>query len=116
MRNADVRRGAGRAEPGCPTAAAGAPAAAAAPTAPSGAGSIDPLMAQIRSVIPYDRALLTRHEPGSKTLTTLLSHTPGHCEWRERQTLTLEGTAARWAIRQRRPRVDRGLASPQGRI
>src|SRR5437667_1763322 len=101
---------------GVPAPAAGAPAAAAAPTAPSGAGSIDPLMAQIRSLIPYDRALLTRHEPGSKTLTTLLSHTPGHCEWREGQTLTLEGSAAGWAIRHRRPRVDRDLASTQGRF
>src|SRR2546427_2136764 len=101
---------------GVPAPAAGTPAAAAAPTAPSGAGSIDPLMAQIRSLIPYDRALLTRHEPGSKTLTTLLSHTPGHCEWREGQTLTLEGSAAGWAIRHRKPRVDRDLASTQGRF
>src|SRR5256712_694882 len=101
---------------GVPAPAAGAPAAAAAPTPPSGAGSIDPLMAQIRSLIPYDRALLTRHEPGSKTLTTLLSHTPGHCEWREGQTLTLEGSTAGWAIRHRRPRVDRDLASTQGRF
>src|SRR5712692_3734017 len=96
-----------------PALAAGAPVA---PTAESGAGSVDPLMAQIRSLIPYDRALLTRHEPGSKTLTTLLSHTPGHCEWREGQTLTLEGSAAGWAIRHRRPRVDRDLASTQGRF
>src|SRR5438132_552426 len=101
---------------GVPAPAAGAPAAAAAPTAPSGAGSIDPLMAQIRSLIPYDHPLLTRNEPGSKTLTTLLSHTPGHCEWREGQTLTLEGSAAGWVIRHRRPRVDRDLASTQGRF
>src|SRR5213594_877373 len=89
---------------------------AAAPSAETGAGGLEPLMAQIRSLIPYDRALLTRHEPGSKTLTTLLSHTPGHCEWREGQTLTLEGSAAGWAIRHRRPRVDRDLASNQGRF
>jgi len=101
---------------GVPALAAGAPAAAVAPPTESGAGSVDPLMAQNRSLIPSDRALLTRHEPGSKTLTTLLSHTPGHCEWREGQTLTLEGSAAGWVIRHRRPRVDRDLASTQGRF
>src|SRR5438445_9683365 len=89
---------------------------AAAPSAETGTAGFEPLMAQLRSLIPYDRALLTRHEPGSKTLTTLLSHTPGHCEWREGQTLTLEGSAAGWAIRHRRPRVDRDLASTQGRF
>src|SRR5207249_4684783 len=73
-------------------------------------------MAQLRSLIPYDRALLTRHEPRSKTLTTLLAHTPGHCEWRQGQTLTLEGSAAGWVIRHKKPRVDRDLASTQGRF
>ncbi|HZC68868.1 MAG TPA: ATP-binding protein, partial [Nitrospirales bacterium] len=98
---------------GVPTLAAGAPMA---PTAEIGAGGIEPLMAQIRPLIPYDRAFLTRHEPHSKTLTTLLSHTPGHCEWREGQTLTLEGSAAGWVIRHKKPRVDRDLASTQGRF
>ena len=89
---------------------------AAAPIAETGAGSLEPLMAQFRSLIPYDRALLTRHEPRSKTLTTLLAYTPGHCEWREGQTLTLEGSAAGWVIRHKKPRVDRDLASTQGRF
>ncbi len=91
-------------------------APAAAPMTETGSGGLEPLMAQIRSLIPYDRALLTRHEPRSKTLTTLLSHTPGHCEWREGQTLTLEGSAAGWVIRHKKPRVDRDLASTQGRF
>jgi signal transduction histidine kinase len=89
---------------------------AAAPIKETGAGGLEPLMAQFRSLIPYDRALLTRHEPRSKTLTTLLAHTPGHCEWREDQTLTLEGSAAGWVIRHKKPRVDRDLASTQGRF
>ncbi len=96
------------------------PAHAAVPTVTppgeTGAGGLEPLMAQIRSVIPYDRTLLARHEPRSKTLTTLLSHTPGHCEWREGQTLTLEESAAGWVIRHKKPRVDRDLASTQGRF
>src|SRR2546427_9216291 len=62
--------------------AAGAPAAAAAPPAPRGAGGNDPLMAPIPAPIPYDRALLTRPEPASTTLTSRLPRTPGHCEWR----------------------------------
>jgi len=89
---------------------------AAAPSAETGAGGLEPLLAQIRSLIPYDRALVTRHEPRSKTLTTLLAHTPGHCEWREGETLTMEGSAAGWAIRHKKPRVDRDLASTQGRF
>ena len=89
---------------------------AAAPSAEAGTAGLEPLMAQFRSLIPYDRALLTRHEPRSKTLTTLLAHTPGHCEWREGQTLTLEGSAAGWVIRHKKPRVDRDLASTQGRF
>src|SRR5438105_14401470 len=40
-------------------------ALAAAPIADTGARLLDPLMAQFRSLIPYDRALLTRHEPRS---------------------------------------------------
>jgi hypothetical protein len=56
--------------------------------------ALEPLMAQILSLIPYDRALLTRYDAQTKMLTTLLSHTPGHCEWREGQTLTLDGSAA----------------------
>jgi signal transduction histidine kinase len=99
---------------------AGVPALGAVPAAvpikETGAGGLEPLMAQFRSLIPYDRALLTRHEPRSKTLTTLLAHTPGHCEWREGQTLTLEGSAAGWVIRHKKPRVDRDLASTQGRF
>jgi signal transduction histidine kinase len=88
----------------------------AAPIQEAGAGSLEPLMAQLRSLIPYDRVLLARHEPRSKALTTLLAHTPGHCEWREGQTLTLEGSAAGWVIRHKKPRVDRDLASTQGRF
>jgi signal transduction histidine kinase len=78
--------------------------------------TLEPLMAQILSLIPYDRALLTRYDAQTKTLTTLLSHTPGHCEWREGQTLTLDGSAAGWVVRHKKPRMDRDLASTQGRF
>src|SRR5438876_8518829 len=98
---------------GVPALAPGAPVA---PTVEMGAGGLEPLMAQLRSLIPYDRALVTRQEPRSKTLMVLLSYTPGHCEWREGQTLTLEGSAAGWVIRHKKPRVDRDLASTQGRF
>ena len=98
---------------GVPALAPGAPVA---PTVEMGAGGLEPLMAQLRSLIPYDRALVTRPEPRSKTLMLLLSYTPGHCEWREGQTLTLEGSAAGWVIRHKKPRVDRDLASTQGRF
>ncbi|HEV8242728.1 MAG TPA: ATP-binding protein [Nitrospirales bacterium] len=104
-------------------AQAGIPLLCPAPSSPSAALplvmedlALEPLMAQIVSMIPYDRALLTRYDPQTKTLTTLLSHTPGHCEWREGQTLTLDGSAAGWVIRHKKPRMDRDLASTQGRF
>ena len=91
-------------------------APSAAPVFEAGDPGVESLMAQIRSLIPYDRALLTRYDAQTKILTTLLSHTPGHCEWREGQTLTLDGSAAGWVIRHKKPRVDRDLASTQGRF
>ncbi|MDO8546943.1 MAG: ATP-binding protein [Nitrospirales bacterium] len=104
-------------------AMASLPPAVSAPSAPAGAhvseagdAGIDLLMAHIRSVIPYDRVLLTRYDPQAKVLTTLLSHMPGRCEWREGQTLTLDGSAAGWMIRHKKPRMDRDLASTQGRF
>ena len=104
-------------------AQAGIPLLSPAPSSPSAALplvvedlALEPLMIQIVSLIPYDRALLTRYDPRTKTLTTLLSHTPGHCEWREGQTLTLDGSAAGWVIRHKKPRMDRDLASTQGRF
>ena len=74
------------------------------------------LMAEVQIVIPYDRALLTRYETESKLLVGFLSHTPGHFEWRQGQIFTLDGSAAGWAIRHRKPRLDRDLASTQGRF
>ncbi|TSA05236.1 MAG: GHKL domain-containing protein [Nitrospiraceae bacterium] len=106
---------------GIPTMASLAPVPA--PSAPSGApvsetgdAGIELLLAHIRSLIPYDRVLLTRYDPQAKVLTTLLSHMPGRCEWREGQTLTLDGSAAGWMIRHKKPRMDRDLASTQGRF
>jgi signal transduction histidine kinase len=91
-------------------------APSAAPPLEMGDVALEPLMTQILSLIPHDRALLTRYDAQTKTLTTLLSHTPGHCEWREGQTLTLDGSAAGWVIRHKKPRMDRDLASTQGRF
>ena len=106
---------------GIPAMASLAPAPA--PSAPSGTpvsetgdAGIEMLLAHIRSLIPYDRVLLARYDPQAKVLTTLLSHQPGRCEWREGQTLTLDGSAAGWMIRHKKPRMDRDLASTQGRF
>lgn len=96
-----------------------APAPAAllgAPASETGDAGIELLLTHIRSLIPYDRVLLTRYDPQAKVLTTLLSHQPGRCEWREGQTLTLDGSAAGWMIRHKKPRMDRDLASTQGRF
>ena len=77
---------------------------------------MESLMAEIRALIPYDRVLLSQYEPATKTLSTLLSHTPGHCEWRQGETLTLDGSAAGWVFRHKKARLDRDLASTQGRF
>lgn len=90
-------------------------------TAPSPLGRpeepvLESLMAEMRALVPYDRALLTWVEPDGKTLSAFLNHTPGHCEWRQGQTLTLDGSAAGWVIRHKKLRLDRDLASTQGRF
>ncbi len=106
------------AEAGFQAPQTGAPAASHQAAMPAEAGdpAVESLMAQIRSVIPYDRALLSRYDARTKTLTTFLSHIPGQCEWREGPTLTLDASAAGWVIRHKKPRVDRDLASTQGRF
>jgi len=100
--------------------AAGPPAPSPAPSggavSETGDAGLESLLAQIRSLIPSDRVLLTRYDPQAKILTTLLSHQAGRCEWREGQTLTLDGSAAGWVIRHKKPRMDRDLASTQGRF
>jgi signal transduction histidine kinase len=93
-----------------------APVPSAGPVSEAGDAGLESLFAQIRLLIPYDRALLTRYDPHAKILTTLLSHAAGRCEWREGQTLTLDGSAAGWVIRHKKPRMDRDLASTQGRF
>jgi len=82
----------------------------------SGNAGIELLLAQIRLLIPYDRVLLTRYTPQATVVTTVLSHQPGRCEWRDGETLTLDGSAAGWMIRHKKPRLDRDLASTQGRF
>lgn len=74
------------------------------------------LMAEIQTVIPYERALLTWYEAGTKTLAAFLSHAAGQSEWRGGRTLALDGSAAGWVIRHKKPRLDRDLASTQGRF
>jgi signal transduction histidine kinase len=92
------------------------PAEAAGAIAPLDASAMEALMAEIQTVIPYDRALLTRYEHDPKLLVGFLSHSPGHFEWRQGQIFTLDGSAAGWVIRHRKARLDRDLASTQGRF
>jgi signal transduction histidine kinase len=86
------------------------------PESPLEATATEALMAEIQSIIPYDRAILTRLEADSKLLVGFLSHTPGHFEWRQGQIFTLDGSAAGWVIRHKKARLDRDLASTQGRF
>jgi signal transduction histidine kinase len=86
------------------------------PESPLEATATEALMAEVQSIIPYDRALLTRLEADSKLLVGFLSHTPGHFEWRQGQIFTLDGSAAGWVIRHKKARLDRDLASTQGRF
>ncbi len=96
-----------------------APVPAGSTPAPSGEAenqAVDSLMGELRTLIPYDRALLSRYEPDTKTLVAFMSHTGGICEWRQEQPLKLDGSAAGWVVRHKKPRLDRDLASTQGRF
>jgi signal transduction histidine kinase len=94
----------------------GSPSEAVFAEGPLDAAAIEALMAEVQMVIPYDRALLTRYETDPQLLVGFLSHTPGHFEWRQGQIFTLDGSAAGWVIRHKKPRLDRDLASTQGRF
>jgi signal transduction histidine kinase len=83
---------------------------------PLDASAIEAMMTEVQTVIPYDRALLTRYENNAQLLVGFLSHTPGHFEWRQGQIFTLDGSAAGWVIRHKKSRLDRDLASTQGRF
>jgi signal transduction histidine kinase len=78
--------------------------------------TMEALMSELGMVIPYDRALLARYDSHSKLLVGFLSHIPGHFEWRQGHNFTLDGSAAGWVIRHKKPRLDRDLASTQGRF
>ncbi len=83
---------------------------------PLDASAIEAMLTEAQIVIPYDRALLTRYENNAQLLVGFLSHTPGHFEWRQGQIFTLDGSAAGWVIRHKKSRLDRDLASTQGRF
>ncbi len=107
-----------------PVAISAAPMATSSDTLPGLVGSggpldasaIEAMLTEAQTVIPYDRVLLTRYESNAQLLVGFLSHTPGHFEWRQGQIFTLDGSAAGWVIRHKKSRLDRDLASTQGRF
>ncbi|BCA55778.1 hypothetical protein W02_29180 [Nitrospira sp. KM1] len=81
------------------------------------------VLAEANQTVPYDRAWVCHYDPMAGNVEVLGiagdlkgEQKDGRKEMKAGQRLTLDSSAAGWAIRHRKPRVDHDLASTQGRF
>lgn len=86
-------------------------------------GKIEMVLAEIGQVVAYDRAWVCHYDPlaGNVEVLGLGGDAKGDQKDAKKdlkpgQRLTLDSSAAGWAVRHRKPRVDHDLASTQGRF
>ena len=86
-------------------------------------GKIETVLAEICQVVAYDRAWVCHYDPlaGNVEVLGLGGDVKGDQKDAKKdlkpgQRLTLDSSAAGWAVRHRKPRVDHDLASTQGRF
>jgi signal transduction histidine kinase len=86
-------------------------------------GKIETVLTEIGQVVAYDRAWVCHYDPlaGNVEVLGLGGDTKGDPKDAKKdlkpgQRLTLDSSAAGWAVRHRKPRVDHDLASTQGRF
>lgn len=84
---------------------------------------IETVLAEANQYVAYDRAWACHYDPlaGNVEVLGLAGDTKGEQKDTKRdmkagQRLTLDSSAAGWAVRHRKPRVDHDLASTQGRF
>lgn len=86
-------------------------------------GKIEAVLAEAHQYVTYDRAWACYYDPlaGNVEVLGLVGDMKGEQkdakkELKPGQRLTLDSSAAGWAVRHRKPRVDHDLASTQGRF
>ncbi|MBX3301528.1 MAG: GAF domain-containing protein [Nitrospira sp.] len=86
-------------------------------------GKIEAVLAEAHQYVAYDRAWACYYDPlaGNVEVLGLVGDLKGEQkdakkELKPGQRLTLDSSAAGWAVRHRKPRVDHDLASTQGRF
>ncbi|NGZ98206.1 MAG: hypothetical protein CV089_19125 [Nitrospira sp. WS110] len=86
-------------------------------------GKIEAVLAEAYQLVAYDRAWACYYDPlaGNVEVLGLVGDLKGEQkdakkELKPGQRLTLDSSAAGWAVRHRKPRVDHDLASTQGRF
>ncbi len=104
------------------TAPAGADLLAASPSraTPEMQEQVGAVLGEIAPLLPYDRAWVCCYDPlvGSVEVIAIAGDQKGEHkkDLRPGQRLALDASAAGWAVRHRKPRVDHDLASTQGRF
>lgn len=104
------------------TAPAGADLLAASPSraTPEMQERVGAVLGEIAPLLPYDRAWVCCYDPlvGSVEVIAIAGDQKGEHkkDLRPGQRLALDASAAGWAVRHRKPRVDHDLASTQGRF
>jgi signal transduction histidine kinase len=110
-----------------PVAALSSPAAIFTPPAsqltPQLQEQITAVLTDAGETVPYDRAWVCHYDPIAGNVEVLGmagdvkgEHKDGKKDMRPGHRLALDSSAAGWAIRHRKPRVDHDLASTQGRF
>jgi signal transduction histidine kinase len=110
-----------------PVAALSSPAAVFTPPAsqltPQLQEQITAVLTDAGETVPYDRAWVCHYDPIAGNVEVLGmagdvkgEHKDGKKDMRPGHRLALDSSAAGWAIRHRKPRVDHDLASTQGRF
>jgi signal transduction histidine kinase len=86
-------------------------------------GKIEAVLAEAGQLVAFDRAWACHYDPlaGNVEVLGIVGDAKGEQkdakkELRPGQRLTLDSSAAGWAVRHRKPRVDHDLASTQGRF
>jgi signal transduction histidine kinase len=109
-----------------PPSAAASPAIFTAPVSqatPQHQEQIAAALADANQTVPYERAWVCHYDPIAGSVEVLGmagdlkgDHKDGKKDMRPGHRLALDSSAAGWAIRHRKPRVDHDLASTQGRF
>lgn len=85
-------------------------------TSPQVQARISTILSDAQEAVPFDRAWVTLYDPVIAALEVLGSIAGHKKELAPGHRLSLNDSASGWAVRHRKPRIDKNLASTQGRF